>query len=107
MRPTTAWGGDSLYPGGSRLVGITHTTQGVEVSYDRPYATQTGAGQFFDREVAMVRFLERYSYPVSYTTIESIDGDPAQVDRAHALMDIGHSEYWSTARRAGVRAGTR
>ncbi len=90
-----AWGGDSLYPGGSRLVGITGTTQGVEVSYDRPYESQTGAGQFFIREVAMVRFLERYGYPVSYTTIESIDSDPAQVQRVRALMDVGHSEYWS------------
>ena len=30
-----AWGGDSLYPGGAP-VGSTGTTQGVEVSYDRP-----------------------------------------------------------------------
>jgi hypothetical protein len=90
-----AWGGDSLYPGGSRLVGLTGTSQGVEVSYDRPYDSQTGAGQFFIREVAMVRFLERYGYPVSYTTIESIDRDPGQVDGARALMDVGHSEYWS------------
>jgi hypothetical protein len=67
----------------------------VEVSYDRPYATQTGAGQFFIREVAMVRFLERHSYPVSYTTIESIDREPAQALQARALMDVGHSEYWS------------
>ena len=52
----------------------------------------------------MVRFLERYGYPVSYTTIESIDGDPAQVRGARALMDVGHSEYWSARRRAGVRA---
>ena len=43
----------------------------------------------------MVRFLERYGYPVGYTTIESIDGDPAQVQGPRALMDIGHSEYWS------------
>jgi hypothetical protein len=90
-----AWGGDSLYPGGEKRVGITDSTQGVEVSYDRPYATQTGAGQFFIREVAMVRFLERFGYPVSYTTIESIDGDPAQVGGARALIDVGHSEYWS------------
>jgi hypothetical protein len=89
------WGGDSLYPGGSKRVGITGTSQGVEVSYDRPYASQTGAGQFFIREVAMVRFLERYGYPASYTTIESIDGDPAQVRGVRALMDVGHSEYWS------------
>ncbi len=91
-----AWGGDSLYPGGGRLVGVTGTTQGVEVSYDRPYDSQTGAGQFFIREVAMVRFLERYGYPVGYTTTESIDGDPAQVQGARALIDVGHSEYWST-----------
>jgi hypothetical protein len=90
-----AWGGDSLYPGGSKPVGLTGTTQGVEVSYDRPYDSQTGAGQFFIREVAMVRFLERHGYPVSYTTIDSIDRDPGQVDRVRALMDIGHSEYWS------------
>ncbi len=100
-----AWGGDSLYPGGSRLVGVTGTTQGVEVSYDRPYESQTGAGQFFIREVAMVRFLERYGYPVSYTTIESIDGDPAQVEGARGLVDVGHSEYWSArAERAFARA---
>ncbi len=90
-----AWGGDSLYPGGARRVGLTGTDQGVEVSYDRPYATQTGAGQFFIREVAMVRFLERYGYPVGYTTIESIDADPAQVRGPRGLIDVGHSEYWS------------
>jgi hypothetical protein len=90
-----AWGGDSLYPGGSKKVGVTGTNQGVEVSYDRPYDSQTGAGQFFIREVAMVRFLERYGYPVSYTTIESIDHQPAQVRGTKALIDVGHSEYWS------------
>ena len=90
-----AWGGDSLYPGGAKLVGVTHTSQGVEVSYDRPYDSQTGAGQFFIREVAIVRFLERYGYPVAYTTIESIDGAPGQVMGARALIDVGHSEYWS------------
>ncbi len=76
-------------------VGVTGTTQGVEVSYDRPYESQTGAGQFFIRDVAMVRFLERYGYPVGYTTIESLDGDAAQTRGVRALMDIGHSEYWS------------
>lgn len=90
-----AWGGDSLYPGGTQRVGVTATNQGVEVSYDRPYDSDTGAGQFFARDVAMVRFLERYRYPVQYTTIESIDADPGQVAGRRALLDIGHSEYWS------------
>jgi hypothetical protein len=92
-----AWGGDSLYPGGSKPVGVTRSTQGVEVSYDRPYDSQTGAGQFFVREVAAVRFLERYGYPLAYTTIESIDREPGQVQGARSVMDIGHSEYWSSA----------
>jgi hypothetical protein len=100
-----AWGGDSLYPGGSKPVALTGTTQGVEVSYDRPYDSQTGAGQFFVREVAMVRFLERYGYPASYTTGDSIDRDPGQVDGVRALMDVGHSEYWSEReKQAFVRA---
>ena len=89
------WGGDSLYPGGTDRVGLTGTTQGIEVSYDRPYDSVTGAGQFFARDVAMIRFLERYGYPVSYTTSESVDGDPGQLAGHRALLDFGHSEYWS------------
>jgi hypothetical protein len=90
-----AWGGDSLYPGGALHVGATGTDQGVQVSYDRPYDSETGAGQFFIREVAIVRFLERYGYPVGYTTDASVDGDPGQLGGARAVMDVGHSEYWS------------
>jgi len=89
-----AWGGDSLYPGGAR-VAITGTTQGIEVSYDRPYDSATGAGQFFARDVAMVWFLERYGYPVSYSTSESVDLDPGQLSGRRAVIDFGHSEYWS------------
>jgi hypothetical protein len=89
------WGGDSLYPGSGHLVGLTGTRQGVAVSYDRPYNSVTGAGEFFDRDVAMVRFLERYGYPVSYTASESVDSDPSQLAGHRALIDFGHSEYWS------------
>ena len=89
------WGGDSLYVGGPDRVGVTRTTQGIAVSYDRPYDSISGAGQFFARDVSIVGFLERYGYPVSYTTSESIDQDPGQVLRHRALIDAGHSEYWS------------
>jgi hypothetical protein len=101
-----AWGGDSLYPGGAERVGVTGTNQGVEVSYQRPYASNTGAGQFFARDVAMVRFLERYGYPVSYTTSESVDEDPGQLAGHRALIDFGHSEYWSE-RQANAFAAAR
>jgi hypothetical protein len=105
-----AWGGDSLYPGGAFRVGLTGTSQGSAVSYDRPYDSLNGAGQFFARDVAMVRFLERYGYPVSYTTSESVDADPAQLLHPRALLDIGHSEYWSVRQERGfaraLRSGT-
>ncbi len=89
------WGGDSLYPGGKH-VGVTGTGQGVEVSYDRPYATLTGAGEFFLRDVAIVRFLERYGYQTGYTTSESVATSAGQLEGARALIDVGHSEYWSS-----------
>jgi hypothetical protein len=95
-----AWGGDSLYPGGADRVRITGTTQGVAVSYQRPYDSVTGAGQFFARDVAMIRFLERYGYPLSYTTSESVDADPSQLTGHRALIDFGHSEYWSQTQAA-------
>jgi hypothetical protein len=105
-----SWGGDSLYPGGADRVRVTGTTQGVAVSYDRPYDSVTGAGQFFARDVAMVWFLERYGYPVSYTTSESIATDPGQLAGHRALIDFGHSEYWSQREEAAwasaFRAGT-
>lgn len=97
------WGGDSLYPGGSRVV-ATGSTQGVEVSYDRPYDGKTGAGQFFDRDVGMVRFLERAGYPVSYTTSEGVDQRPRSIARARVALDIGHSEYWSDAAAGAFRS---
>jgi N,N-dimethylformamidase beta subunit-like, C-terminal len=99
-----AWGGDSLYPGGADRVAMTGTTQGIEVSYDRPYDSVTGAGQFFGRDVAMVWFLERYGYPVSYTTSESVDEQPAQLMGHRGLIDFGHSEYWSRRQADGFAA---
>ena len=53
----------------------------------------------------MVRFVRRYGYPVSYT-IDSIDRDPAQLQGARGMINIGRSKYWSgaTSRRSRARA---
>ena len=103
------WGGDDLYPA-ALPVGVTGTDQGVEASFDRPYDTTTGAGQLFARDIAMVRFLERYGYPLTYTTDVGVDRHPSELRGARVVVDIGHSEYWSqrahdayaSARDAGV-----
>ena len=103
------WGGDDLYPA-ALTVEATGTRQGISVSYDRPYDTATGAGQLFARDIAMVRFLERHGYPVTYTTDVGVDRHPGELRGARVVVDIGHSEYWSqrahdawaAARDAGV-----
>jgi hypothetical protein len=103
------YGGNDLYPS-VRRVDVTGTSQGVKVSYDRPYDTATGAGQLFARDVAMVRFLEREGYPVTYTTDVGADLHPEDLRAARVVVAIGHSEYWSqkahdayaSARDAGV-----
>ncbi|MEA2470894.1 MAG: hypothetical protein QOE38_1893, partial [Thermoleophilaceae bacterium] len=89
-----SWGGDSLYPGG-QPVAATGTTQGVEVSFHRPYKTRTGAGQLFSRDIAAIQFVEREGYDASYTTGPSVDTSPAQTMGHKVLLDVGHSEYWS------------
>jgi N,N-dimethylformamidase beta subunit-like, C-terminal len=53
----------------------------------------------------MVRFLERYRYPVSYTTSESVDEDPWQLLSHRGVIGFGHSEYWSLGQRASVHLG--
>jgi hypothetical protein len=57
--------------------------------------------------VAMVWFLERYGYPVSYTTSESVDRDPGQLLGHRAVIDFGHSEYWSDRQRLGFSRALR
>jgi hypothetical protein len=97
------YGGDDLYPA-ALPVGATGTDQGVEVSFDRPYDSTTGAGQLFARDIAMVRFLERFGYPVSYVTDAGADLRPRFWHGARALLVIGHSEYWSQRAHDAVAA---
>ncbi len=88
------WGGDGLYPGYHR-VGDTDSLQGVAASFARPYDSNTGAGQFFRFDVALVHYLEQHGYPASYTAGQSVDARPGQLDGHRVIVDSGHSEYWS------------
>jgi len=82
------WGGESLY------------SAAREVSFDRPYAHwevgTTGAGEVLTWEVNMIRWLEREGYDVSYgTNIDLHTAGLATLTRYHALLSVGHDEYWS------------
>lgn len=84
------WGGKSLYPSNST------GPQAVKVSFDRPYSTGTGAGQFLLAwEYNMVRFLEREGYDVTYITNIDTHARPELLRRGKAFLSVGHDEYWS------------
>src|SRR5437667_239850 len=91
------WGGTGLYdPPGAFA---------VQVSFDRPYASDTGSGQMLRYEALMARFLERYGYDVTYTTNLDVAHEGAStLLRRGAFLSIGHDEYWAGEQRDAVDA---
>jgi hypothetical protein len=86
------WGGASLY------VDYTHTLKAqraYEVSFGRPFEHAVGAGQLFWWEYPMVRWLERRGYDVSYFSDVDMQINLKELQNHHALLIVGHSEYWS------------
>lgn len=90
------WGGKSLYWAKDGL-------PAVEVSFDRPYLSPE-SWLPLRYELPLVRFLERESYDVSYTTDVDLDVDPGELLRHRLVIFVGHSEYWSANLRSGLQA---
>ncbi len=91
------WGGQSLY-------GDHSTPAAWKASFDRPYASGSGAGQFFSFEYNMVRFLEREGRDVTYgTSVDTHEGRNLLSSHA-AFLSVGHDEYWSWDQRDHVDA---
>lgn len=95
------WGGESLYSDSS---GRMPHGKAWEVSYDRPFANDHGAGRFLDYEADLIRFLEGVGYDVTYTTAFDLSHDATQVDAAHVFVSAANDEYWTAAERANVQA---
>jgi hypothetical protein len=109
----STWQAYNTYGLGSTYNGLTLTGQSAgrigranKVSFNRPYLNRSGGAvnQFFNAEYALVRWLERNGYDVSY--IAAVDSDRrGEVIRNHKLfISIGHDEYWSGAHRKHVEA---
>ncbi len=87
------WGGSSVYATriGEPLPGVTRA---YAVSFDRPYATDGGAGQLFFLELPLISWLERQGLDVSFTTDYDLSIDPASQLLPGAVIFNGHDEYW-------------
>jgi DNA-binding beta-propeller fold protein YncE len=102
MQAYNRWGGESLYYDGSRAVPGGFA---VQVSFDRPYQGEFGAGQVLRWEQFMARFLERNGYDVSYTTNLDVSREGAPViTRRGGFLSVAHDEYWTGAQRDAVEA---
>ncbi len=96
------YGGNSLYSG-------EPWGRAVKVSYNRPFTvredTPSGRDSFFGSEYAMIRWLERNGYDVSYISGIDTDRDGAALLDGHdVFLSVGHDEYWSGDQRDNVEA---
>ncbi|MGW0765600.1 N,N-dimethylformamidase beta subunit family domain-containing protein [Streptomyces sp. NPDC002676] len=91
------WGGYSLYDGPAG----GYATRSLAVSFDRPY-DGNGAEKFLVYERALVALAERLGIPLAYTTGVDVHRDPAVLRGAHAVVCLGHDEYWTPQQRAHV-----
>lgn len=94
------WGGYSLYRGPSGGL----ADRSLEVSFDRPYSENDGAGQFLAFERPLVQLAERLGLPLAYLAATDIAADSSLLDGARAVLSLGHDEYWSPERRSHVTA---
>jgi hypothetical protein len=87
------WGGSSLYETrvGDPAPGVSHA---YAVSFDRPYATDGGAGQLFFLELPLIAWLERQGLDLAYTTDYDLSLAPDAAPPPNVVVFNGHSEYW-------------
>ncbi len=90
------WGGSSVYVTriGDPLPGVTRA---LGVSFDRPYATDGGAGQLFFLELPLISWLERQGLDVSFTTDYNLSIDPQNQPLPGTVIFNGHDEYWGVS----------
>src|SRR5262245_29383587 len=116
--PNTGYVGESLY-------GFQNNDgkQATQVSFNRPYGrgpqattlNGVGAGEFLTLasggrgetggsawEFAMLRWLEREGYDVTYITNVDTHEDVSRLLRGKGFLSVGHDEYWSEEMRSNT-----
>ncbi len=87
------WGGSSAYTTdvGQPMPGVTRA---LAVSFDRPYASDGGAGQLFFLELPLVSWLLRQNLDVAFTTDYDLSLDPDAQPLPKVVVFNAHDEYW-------------
>jgi hypothetical protein len=103
-----AWGGKGLYAYNSRGARTASgNTAAVKVSFNRPYDTDSGSGQFLRYEYNLVRWVERMGYDVSYVTDTDVSANGSLLLQHRGFVSAGHDEYWTSDERENVEQALR
>src|SRR5438105_2785549 len=103
------WGGTSLYVNdiGWSPPGWTDPTKpghAFAVSFDRPYRSGSGTGDFLDKDRDFVTFAEGQGYDIAYAADTDFDADASLAAHRRMLVVQGHSEYWTRGMRDATEA---
>lgn len=99
------WGGTDLYGnyGGFPIL-ATQNHRGAQVSFDRPYYLDDGAGYLRRWELQFIRWMERRGRDVEYIADLDLERNPDLVKGRRLVVMAGHLEYWSRPMRSCVEA---
>ena len=101
---TTTWaaynnfGGTSLYED-DESKHSTDAGRAFRVSFDRPFAQESGTGTLLTNERFAINWLESQPLHISYATAEAFDGAEDILQDTAVLILPGHDEYWTELRR--------
>lgn len=95
------WGGESLYFDGS---GKMPSGRAWQVSFNRPYASSEGGGKTFNLDLALIQFIERHGYDVTYGTQLDFLRYENFVEDIDAFVHGAQDEYWPAEERAQIDA---
>ena len=103
--PTATWeaynryGGESLYDDDEREFAHGHAFQ---VSFDRPYLRDDGAGDLLTHDLALIDWIESLGVDVDYVSSPELDAAPSLLHGRRVVLLSGHDEYWSHGIRAAM-----
>jgi len=103
-----AFGGFDLYQGATPCAPNHYpcSTRARVVSFDRPYASENGAGGFLSLMYPLTRFMEEHGLDVTYWTDITLADHAALLADHRVLISPGHDEEWSLRMRQGAVTAT-
>lgn len=99
------WGGYDLYGGLSSTGALTYDDRSRVLSFDRPYATGNGAGDFLGNELPLIEFMEKNGLDVSYINDILFSENPNVILNHKVYLSLGHAECWDLNERNAALEG--